>query len=45
MIRRNLLLAASAIALMPAVDARAQSGELVLYCSVGEECDPGASRC
>ncbi|WP_206668382.1 ABC transporter substrate-binding protein [Roseibium aquae] len=35
--RRSMLLAASAIALLPAMQARAQSGELVLYCSVGEE--------
>lgn len=35
--RRSMLLAASAIALLPAMQARAQSGEMVLYCSVGEE--------
>lgn len=35
--KRSYLLAATAIALMPAMEARAQSGELVLYCSVGEE--------
>jgi len=35
--KKTTLLAATAIAMMPALGAHAQSGELVLYCSVDEE--------
>ena len=34
---RSSIIAASALALMPAIEARWQSGELAPYCKVGEE--------
>lgn len=37
MTKRSFLYAATAMAMMPAMQAQAQSGELVLYCSVNEE--------
>ncbi len=37
MTKRSFLYAATAMAMMPAMQVQAQSGELVLYCSVNEE--------